>query len=116
MSSLRRRFIRNAGAAFARSADRYEAEKVRRRGFSMIELAVVLVVVGVIAAISMPTFQSTIQRASEKAELIEVTSAMRNAVTLAAINEPGPERGRSRSRSADDPGAVVLAASGRTPA
>lgn len=59
----------------------------KSRGFSLIELAVALIVVGVLAAIAVPTFQQTVTNADEQAELQTVTAAMRNIASVAATHD-----------------------------
>ena len=57
-----------------------------RRAFSLIELAVVLIVIAVIAAIAIPTFQSVISESEDNAAEAEVNATMRNAVAIARAN------------------------------
>ena len=58
-----------------------------RRAFSLIELAVVLIVVAVIAAIAIPTFQSFITVSDANAAEAEVNATMRNALAIARAND-----------------------------
>jgi prepilin-type N-terminal cleavage/methylation domain-containing protein len=68
----------------------------RRRAFSLIELAVVLIVIAVIAAIAIPTFQATIAASDESAAEAEVATGLRNAVAIArARGEFGAPSDRS---------------------
>lgn len=57
-----------------------------RRGFSLIELAVVLIVIGFIAAIAIPTFQKVIAKSEESAARASVEAVGRNAVAMAAFD------------------------------
>ena len=55
--------------------------RVRREGFTLIELLIVVVIVGILAAIAIPKFSST----REKAFLASMKSDLRNLATLQDI-------------------------------
>ena len=55
--------------------------KVRRAGFTLIELLIVVVIIGILAAIAIPKFSST----REKAFMASLKSDLRNLATLQDI-------------------------------
>jgi prepilin-type N-terminal cleavage/methylation domain-containing protein len=57
----------------------------RPRAFSLIELAVVLIVIAVIAAIAIPTFTAVIRSSEDRAESVELDAVMRDAYALARL-------------------------------
>ena len=65
------------------AAYRHLSQAHRPRAFSLIELAVVLIVVAVIAAIAIPTFQSVITSSQDRSDAAELNGVLRNAYALA---------------------------------
>lgn len=62
-----------------------------RRGFTLLELIVTLVVLGLLAAIAIPSYQRIVARSENAAAVGAVEGALRNAVALAALErEPYP--------------------------
>lgn len=57
-----------------------------RKGFSLLELIVVLVVLGLLAAIAIPTYQALIKRTQDKTAIATAESVARNAIGLAAFD------------------------------
>lgn len=58
----------------------------RRRGFSLIELAVVLVVLGVVISIAVPAFERVIERSEDHATVTELQAVVRSAAAIAAFD------------------------------
>src|SRR3989441_4583527 len=54
-----------------------EVVQMNRKGFTLIELLIVVVIIGILAAIAIPKFANT----KEKAYLASMKSALRNLVT-----------------------------------
>ena len=88
-----------------------------RRAFSLIELAVALIVVGVISAIAIPTAQASIQRARESTEVASVAGVMRNGVSIAATHDRVAPTLADTSVAFDESplDAIVLAAGATAP-
>lgn len=59
----------------------------RRRGFTLLELIVVIVILGILAAIAIPTFQRTIGRSTESTAQATLLSIDRGARALAAMDD-----------------------------
>lgn len=59
-----------------------------RRAFSLIELAVVLIVVSVIAAIAIPTFQAVVDRAELRSAIATQEAVARDVVAILAFQDP----------------------------
>jgi prepilin-type N-terminal cleavage/methylation domain-containing protein len=58
-----------------------------RKAFTLLELIVVIVILGVLALIAIPTFQSVITKSKESAAKRSAESIGRNAVALAAFDQ-----------------------------
>jgi type II secretory pathway pseudopilin PulG len=58
----------------------------RRRGLSLIELVVIIVVVGLISAAAIPTFASLVERAGKTAPAIELEKALANALAISRFD------------------------------
>ena len=87
-----------------------------RRGFSLIELAVVLIIIGVIAAIAIPTFQTVITKSQEKAAKNSIEAAARQVVAVAPLNgnSSGTPSAADVSAVANDALPTVLTQDGTT--
>ena len=58
-----------------------------RRGLTLVELGVIMVVVALLAAIAIPTFAAVVERASKDAPAIELEQALSNALAIARFND-----------------------------
>ena len=64
-------------------------KKFNKKGFTIVELVIVIAVIGILAGVLIPTFSGITQRANETAAMQEATSG-RNAI-LALTNGQMPE-------------------------
>lgn len=80
--------------------------KTVQRGFTLIELMIVVAIIGILAAIAIPTYQDYTRKAANKSCLLE-TKAYTHAV-LAALNNnspaPAPQFGSCDNTSTDASG------------
>lgn len=63
-----------------------------KRGFTLLELIVVIVILGLLAAIAIPTFMNVITKTKDERSLAEMHSSNRAVVALAALNNDGDRR------------------------
>ncbi len=54
----------------------------KKRGFTIVELVIVIAVIGILAGVLIPTFSNVIEKANESAALQEAQSAMINDLAL----------------------------------
>lgn len=59
----------------------------KRKGFTIVELVIVIAVIAILAAVLIPTFANVIQKAQESAALQRVTSAYKEALALALADD-----------------------------
>lgn len=59
-----------------------------RKGFTLLELVVVLIVVGLLAALAIPTFQRVLDRTSDEVALLEMRALQRAAGALVSSDAP----------------------------
>ena len=82
-----------------------------RRGFSLIELAVVLIISAIIAAIAIPTFVAVIGASEDSADESSATAIGRNALALTAATSGSGYTGGTNTTdvttSATEAGATV---------
>lgn len=88
----------------------------RRRGFTLLELAVVLVLLSVIAGLSVPTFAAVTEASRERTALLSAEGVVRGATALATAGRSAILRDSDLAAAAADTpdaqGAVTYSASG----
>lgn len=65
----------------------------KRKGFTIVDLVIVIAVIAILAAVLIPTFANVIQKAQESAALQRVTSAYKEALALALADDGVVENG-----------------------
>src|SRR6266576_2141068 len=68
---------KGAPLTVSQSENKKECTKMNRKGFTLIELLIVVVIIGILAAIAIPKFANT----KEKAYLASMKSDLRNLIT-----------------------------------
>ena len=58
-------------------------KKMNKKGFTIVELVIVIAVIAILAAVLMPTFSGIISKANESAALQKLTNAYKEAYALA---------------------------------
>lgn len=61
--------------------------KMNKKGFTIVELVIVIAVIAILAGVLIPTFGGIIERANESAEMQAVTAAYKEAYALALSND-----------------------------
>lgn len=62
-------------------------KKNNRKGFTIVELVIVIAVIAILAGVLIPTFSGIVKKAKENAALQEAKNAYTNAYTLALSND-----------------------------
>ena len=58
-----------------------------KKGFTLVELVIVIAVIAILAAVLIPTFSNVVQKANESKELQQVTNAYKEALAEALAND-----------------------------
>ena len=86
-----------------------------RKGFTLLELIVVLVILGILALIAIPTFSSLINSAAGKSALETAGSLARDANANAAINNSATTIANVAAVTSEVSGATITAVPTATP-
>ena len=62
-------------------------KKMNKKGFTIVELVIVIAVIAILAAVMIPTFGGIIETAQESGEMQKVTAAYKEAYALALTND-----------------------------
>ena len=81
-----------------------------RKAFTMLELIVVIVILGILALLAIPTFNAVIGRAKDSNVQSAATSYERNLRALAGFDEAKPNRGTDVIIAANELNGVVMLA------
>ena len=62
-------------------------KKMNKKGFTIVELVIVIAVIAILAAVMIPTFGGIIETAQESGEMQKVTAAYKEAYAIAISND-----------------------------
>ena len=64
-------------------------KKMNRKGFTIVELVIVIAVIAILAAVLIPTFSGIVEKAQESAEVQKVTNEYKEAYAEALLDNNG---------------------------
>ena len=73
-------------------------KKMNKKGFTIVELVIVIAVIAILAAVMIPTFSGIVDRANKSAALQEVTNAYKEAYAI-ALSDDGIVTGNSEEET-----------------
>ena len=92
----------NAAARIRRFVERVQRRLAAEEGFTLVELTIVLLILGILLTIAVPSYLSFKDRSYKTAAKADVAQAMRSVILYGADNYPNspndPERGHQHER------------------
>lgn len=66
-------------------------KKLNKKGFTLAELLIVVAIIGVLVAVSIPIFTAQLEKSREATDMANLRAAKAEAVTLVLAGDPGTE-------------------------